>query len=740
MPPQSRKFGPGTVLCLCALPVLGTLLLFLQRGNPTQPVPIGRSGPGNVELIRNGGFEDNAASVPDSWIWDRSKTGEKGGVSADKAQFFAGGASLRLEPNRRNGGEQPLAVSQLIPAGDYRGRKVWLSAQLRAEGGAAAVLAILSIVRGKPANLVGDGQPSGQAGWVERRKEYTIPDDPSVQLVVVCSANGTSGTAWFDNVSVRAVASASDPGGAATENRPTQALQASVSVDASRVIREIPETLFGANIEWIWNGNLLWQEAERKPDPRLLRLTQDLGVTLLRYPGGYYSDYYRWKNGVGDPKARPEMAHDGSGRERSRAQFGTDEALDFAKQVGAELLITVNAGTGSAQEAAEWVRHVNANGTRVRYWEVGNELYINDGSPISKAVTVDPRTYAGRFREFASAMKAVDPSIQIGGIGGENRGAYAFVQYRDWNKIVLQGAGGLMDFFAIHNAYAPVSISDRDDVRAVYRAMLAAPVVVSRNLDTVARQIDEYAPKRGRPLPIAVTEWGPLFQVDPKGAYAIHNKTLGSALFAASALKSLIESPRTEIANFHVLNDLGIMGWIGSANGNFPPNPDWTPTPRYYAFLMFSRHFGRRLTRTETAAPAYDTEALGAVDAVRGVPYLEVASSLNKDGSKLYILAINKHFDAPIETDLSIRGFPVRASGEVWTLTGAGIDANTGTKPIQAPGLAWGRQKEDPQNPRFSMGGPGEVTFNSAPVTGVKPQFRYRFPPHSVTSLVLSRN
>lgn len=705
MPDRKRRRLAALLLFVGAVAV-AAILLFAQRANR------GEGGPNGAELVQNGGFEQAEGSLPRGWNQDHAQTVGKGIALLDKS-------SLKLIPNDHNGGTQPLGISQVIDASAYRGRKVWFAADLKAERGASAVLAVLSVVNGKPGNLVGEGQPSGGSGWARHQRVYTIPDDASVQLVVVCSVNGTSGTAWFDNVSVRLDAPAPS--------------QASIRVDATRIKRQLPDTLFGANIEWIWNGNWLWQEG--KPDARLLQLTKDLGPKLLRYPGGYYSDYYHWKSGVGDPGSRPEMEHDGTGTAKSRALFGTDEALAFAGQAGAELLITVNAGTGTAQEAADWVRYVNGKGSRVKFWEIGNELYIDDGSPIARKVAVDPQTYAKRFREFAQSMKGADPSIKIGGIGGENRGAYAFVKYRDWNKIVLQQAGDLMDFFAIHNAYAPVSIQDSHSVEAVYRAMLAAPVIIAQNFETVARQIATYSPKK---IPIAVTEWGPLFQVDPKGAYADHTKTLGSALFCASAFKAILES-QAEIANFHVLNDLGIMGWIGSTNSGFPPKPEWNPTARYYSFLLFSRYFGRQLTTTETESPTYRTEALGAVDAVRAVPYLDVTSSLSKDGHTLYVLAINKSFDIPMETSIDVRGF-APDKGEAWTLNGTGIDAHTGTKPIQAPGINWGRQKEHPANPRFSAGGPKEITFTSSVVPNVKPQFRYTFPPHSVTSLVLSRN
>src|SRR5262249_39536407 len=153
----------------------------------------------------------------------------------------------------------------------------------------------------------------------------------------------------------------------------------------------------------------------------------------------------------------------------------TDEALAFASQVGGQLLIEVNAGTGTAQEAADWVRYVNGNGLRVVYWEVGNELYVRDNSANSQALTVDPVTYAQRFLEFAKAMRAADPRIKIGAIGGENRGLYTTMGYPDWNRTLLQMAGDQIDFLSVHNSYAPGTPGPGQDVRTVYGAMLAAP-------------------------------------------------------------------------------------------------------------------------------------------------------------------------------------------------------------------------------------------------------------------------
>jgi len=382
------------------------------------------------------------------------------------------------------------------------------------------------------------------------------------------------------------------------------------------------------------------------------------------------------------------------------------------------------------------VRYVNATKLRVRYWEVGNELYINDGSVDSRILTIPPATYAARFLEFAQAMRAADPRIKIGAIGGHNQGRYQVVSYPDWNRIVLTQAASQIDFLSVHNAYAPVIFDDSMDARSVYKAMFAFPELLARNLKSLAEDIALYAPARAPAIPIAVTEWGPLFQVDTAGKFVDHNKTLSSALYSASVFKTFLESPSTQMANFHALHDLSIMGWIGNLDPRFPPNPQWAPTARYYAFQMFRRHFGDTLVQSSCTGAAYDSPAVGWVDAVQGVPYLDVVASASLDGKQLYVLAINKSFDNSVQSTIAINGFRPAATGVSWTLSGTGIDVNTGTAPLQLPGVVWAKQTEDSINPGFYN---GQVTLTSSAVASVEEQFSYRFPPHSVTSIVLTR-
>lgn len=712
---------------------------------------------GGTEHVRNGDFEQiskDGSGLPLAWVQNVRKTGNKGEIVQVSDKSFSGRTALRIRPNRNNDDKLPIAVAQEIPAADLRGKELIFSGRITSEGGAKGLIGLMNIVRGKQGefSMIFLAPSSGE--WEYQEKRYRVPDDPDVKLYLSLWTSDTKGTVWFDDVSIRladgeqtgttntgAQESPVTPPRAGASQPTTPALSASVSVDANNVIRDIPATLFGANIEWRWNATSLWQERQKRVDPEILKLADDMGVTLIRYPGGIYSDHYHWRDGIGPYEKRPKVRHEPGKTNESRPNFGTDEALKFADDIGAELLITVNITTGTAKEAADWVQYVNKDGLRVRFWEIGNEQYINSNSAVSKAATMKPEVYARKVRDFAAAMKAADPRIQIGIIGGLNEGSYRQMDYRNWDKIVIKAAGEYADFISVHNAYAPILTGDEKnkDLRTVYRAMLGRSTAIARNLDRLAAEIDSlYPPGAKRPF-IAVTEWGPIFQFFNHGVYVDHPKTLGSALFVAGTLKAFIESQATEMAAFWMLNDYGVLGWIASANDDFPPDPEWIPTARYYVFQMFSRFFGSQLLASDTRTPTFDTRKVGWSDAEKGLPYLDVVSSLSSDGKSLYVLAINNHFDSAISTDINIRGFEPRAGGSRWVLSGTAIDAHTGTKLISVPGQERSRQMTDREQGRFEKGSPAEIWFDHDSFDSAAERFIYEFPPRSVTTLKLTR-
>lgn len=518
--------------------------------------------------------------------------------------------------------------------------------------------------------------------------------------------------------------------------RTASPLEASITVDASKSVRSIPKTLFGTNVEWKWDGNGIWDSRRGRLQEEIVKLTRAMHLALIRYPGGTLSDYYHWREGIGPIERRPFLAPL-PGEGKSQLVFGTDEALEFAKRVGAHLLITVNMATGSAEEAAAWVEYINKKqaahdeSKQVTYWELGNENYIQwvPGVPeYFRTSALSAEQYVERVKSYAEAMRAVDPSIKLIGILDSDPKS-------EWNRKVLAGIADKVDYVALHNGYAPGFVLDsKVPLRDLYRALLAKPLEIRENLRAFSRIIESLGPGPAENLKLAVTEWGPIFSVDLQSPYLNHTQTLGSGLYAASVLMAFIDSPRTEITNFFQLVDQLFMGWLGVRKGGY------IMKPTALAFQLFTEHLGDILVVSHTESPTYDSPLrLERVPPMRDVPYLEALASLSGDGAKLSLIVVNKHFDAPIEAEIALKNFEPDGSASVWTLTGTGLDANLGAELFQAPGIRWPKQAQDPLNPRYAKGGPGEVEVRRSSLDQVGGRFRYVFPPHSVTVIEIRR-
>jgi len=252
---------------------------------------------------------------------------------------------------------------------------------------------------------------------------------------------------------------------------------------------------------------------------------------------------------------------------------------------------------------------------------------------------------------------------------------------------------------------------------------------IAAALDRTADKIVRFAGPDSQRMRIAVTEWGPFFDVQPSGRFVDHVKTLGSALYVASTLRVLLSSPRVEAAHFFKLNDRLFMGWIGERQGH------WTPKAPYFAFQMFRRHFGRRLIASSCDSPTFSTQTVGWTAGMPRVPYVETIASKSDDGQTLYVIAINKNMDQEIPLKISIQNANPDVAATVWTLTGSSIDANTGTELPAAGGVRWAKQAEDETNPRFEKGGPGEIEMRSSQVKISPNRLIVPLPKFSVVSL-----
>jgi alpha-L-arabinofuranosidase len=689
--------------------------------------------------------------------WTLDPALERAGSISVQKEPGTRGMALRLSPSGKNSNkDKPFGLGQFLSAPPVAGKTITVQAAMKSQGAFGVVLVFAVDNKGKPLANVVFQQLDATDDFRLQRKTMEVPAK-AANIIFGIVTPSTSGHVFFSDLYIgpgeppaealgsgapatRPSAESRERSGAAATTRDTAA-GASIDIDASRVRRTIPREVFGANIEWVRNANTIWDPGRGISRPEMVQRARDLGVTIIRYPGGGYADYYHWRDGIGPRNNRPTRGHVlDSGK--STLLFGTHELIDFCRSVGAEPMLQANVVTGTPKEAADWVAYCNrsdnperaANGSSkpfaVKYWEIGNEQYIKpDGSlPLPADAYLPPAAYARKLKEYAAAMRAVDPSIKIGAVGGRNFGFYRLLNDENWNEVVLKEAAGQIDFLAVHNSYGPLMVAnaDKQPLEDVYRAMLAFPRQVEQNFKDLNSDIVRYAGPNASRIKIAVTEWGPLFAFDVNNRYVAHGKTLGSGLFVASLFQVFLRSERVDITTFFKLADESFMGLVNGPNAE--------PKAAYYAMELYTRHFGPKLVDTSVASPTFDSKQAGLVLESQGNPYLDAVSSLSADSRKLYLIVVNRHFESSIQTGIRIKGFMPADSAETWLLTAPSLDAHNGE---DMRGQA--RQAVASRNPMYNSGRPGTVKLVQSRFRGAGPSFSFEFAPRSVTAIEFSK-
>ena len=192
----------------------------------------------------------------------------------------------------------------------------------------------------------------------------------------------------------------------------------------------------------------------------VVREVKELGVPVVRYPGGNFVSGYNWLDGVG-PKAQRPAVLDRAWNSLETNQFGTNEFMDWCALVGTEPLLGLNFGTGSVEHAVGLVEYCNVDrGTRwselrrthgyerphnVRYWCLGNEM---DGP--WQIGQLQAREYGRKARDAAKQMRILDPALQLIACGSS--GTF-MPTYLAWDREVLEECYDQVDGLSLHAYY-----------------------------------------------------------------------------------------------------------------------------------------------------------------------------------------------------------------------------------------------------------------------------------------------
>jgi alpha-L-arabinofuranosidase len=237
-----------------------------------------------------------------------------------------------------------------------------------------------------------------------------------------------------------------------------------IYVDTRRTIAPLDRNLFGSFLEHLGRaiyegiydpGSSLSDGSGLRKD--VIQEVRQLGVPIIRYPGGNFVSGYNWLDGVGPKKDRPRVL-DKAWNTIDTNQFGTNEFMAWAKIVGARPLMGLNLGTGTPERAAALVEYCNVEkGTKwsdlrrahgveqpyqVEHWCLGNEM---DGPWQIGHMTA--AEYGLKAQDAARQMHAVDPTLKLIACGSSGPG---MPTYLEWDREVLEQCYEYVDALSLH--------------------------------------------------------------------------------------------------------------------------------------------------------------------------------------------------------------------------------------------------------------------------------------------------
>jgi alpha-L-arabinofuranosidase len=426
--------------------------------------------------------------------------------------------------------------------------------------------------------------------------------------------------------------------------------QTRVRVEADKPGPTIDKNIYGQFAEHLGRGIYegIWV-GEGSPIPNthglrndVLRALKDLRVPVVRWPGGCYADQYHWKDGIGPRSQRKKTINASWGGVIEDNAFGTHEFFDLVEQLGADAYVSLNVGTGSPEEMAEWIEYMTSasdstlanlrrrNGRkdpwRVHYLGVGNEAWGCGGS-------MSPEYYTDVYKRFATFIKTPDDNrpviVASGGMNHET----------NWTQQLLGNVKESwtlrMDGISHHYYTLPtgqwarkgsaLGFPEEEWFSALFRTLEVRGILA--NNVRVMNQLD-----KAKKVGFFLDEWGTWYD-SAEGASQ-------SSLFQQNSMRDAVLAA----LNFHVFHEFAerlrmtnIAQMVNVLQAMIlTDGPRMLLTPTYHAFHLYRPFQGaRHIPAAVRGAPEYRQGA-------QAIPKISATAGLGSDG-KLYLALVNTH-------------------------------------------------------------------------------------------------
>jgi alpha-L-arabinofuranosidase len=465
-----------------------------------------------------------------------------------------------------------------------------------------------------------------------------------------------------------------------------------ISVDVSKTGATIDRNIFGQFAEHLGHGiyDGIWVGPDSTiPNTRGIRddvvaALRDLKVPNVRWPGGCFADEYHWRKGIGPHRAVTLNPNWGGVIEPNT--FGTHEFMDFIDQIGSQAYVSVNIGSGTVHEAADWFEYMTtaqpttlaqqraANGHpdayKVARLGLGNESWDCGGNMTPDYYVSQMKLYSHFVRNYNPAQQHEPQMLKIAvGPGGSEP------RFVDWTETVMKtyqkhSWSWDIDGLSMHS----YTVRWRDMYKSTnfgeneYAEVLKSTLDMDGLINRYSAIMDKYDPPKK--VALIVDEWGawyaPLPGTNP--GFLVQQNSLRDAVLAALNLNIFARhADRVRGANIaQMINVLQAM--------ILTDKEKMVRTPTYYVFKMYVPFQDATFIPVKFDGGTYTRGDIS-------LPRIDAIAAKAQDG-KIWLEITNLDPNQPGEVELNISGItPKSAAGE--TLTAPKVDSiNT----FDAPG------------------------------------------------------
>jgi len=451
-----------------------------------------------------------------------------------------------------------------------------------------------------------------------------------------------------------------------------------LSVDASKPGAKIDRNIFGQFAEHLGHGIYegIWVGQDSTiPNTRGIRndvvaALRALKVPNVRWPGGCFADEYHWRKGLGPLDKRVVTINSNWGGVTEPNTFGTHEFMDFVDQIGSEAYISVNVGSGTPQEAAEWLEYLTtgqpatlakertANGHpapyKVGFLGIGNESWDCGGNMTVDYYLSQLKIYSRFVRNYNPAQEGKRQMLKIAVGPGDGS--------TEWTESIMKAYQDRhwswdINGLSIHSYTVvkwPPSFASVGFGEAEYSRILRSTLEMEELVTKQSAVMDKYDPEKK--VAMVVDEWGawyaPLPGTNP--GFLVQQNSLRDAILASLNLNIFARhADRVRMANIaQMINVLPAM--IITKKGKM------VLTPTYQVFKMYLPFQDAIFVPVTFDAGTYTHGDIR-------LPRLDAIAAKDASG-KLWLEITNLDPEESVEIEAELAGIQVKsAAGEMLT-------------------------------------------------------------------------